>query len=190
MLHNFIKIAWRNLLRQKLYSFVKIGGFAVGIAACLIIGLFVRQELTYDVHYIDQDRIFRVLRASSFKGERSFNVHFPAPFAQAIINDFVDFEKVGRYNLTPFFGAVENEIRRIDADESTHEEGFIYMDQSLLDILQPRFVAGHPGRALTGANAIVISKRKASKFFPNEDPVGKTFILNNAFSTLPCVISG
>jgi putative ABC transport system permease protein len=179
MLENFVKIAWRNLLREKLFSVIKIGGFAIGIAACLIIGLFIWQELTYDSHYADQDKIFRVLRASTFKGERSYNVHFPAPFAQALVNDFADFEKAGRYNLTPFFGAVANEIRRTDADESIHEDGFIYMDQSLLDILRPQFVAGRPDEALTAANSIVITKRKASKFFSNEDPLGKTFILNN-----------
>ena len=179
MLESYFKIAWRNLLRQKMYSVIKIGGFAIGIAACLVIALFIQQELTYDRHYSDVDRLFRVVRASTFKGERSYNVHFPAPFAQALQQDFIDLEKVGRYNLTPFFGAGENEIRRTDAAESTHEEGFIYMDQSLLDIFQPDFISGRTDRALTSPNSIVITKSKAEKFFPNEDPLGKIFILNN-----------
>ena len=179
MLENYFKIAWRNLFRQKMYSMIKIGGFAIGIAACLVIALFIQQELTYDRHYNDADRLFRVVRASTFKGERSYNVHFPAPFAQALQQDFIDLEKVGRYNLTPFFGAGENEIRRTDAPESTHEEGFIYMDQSLLDIFQPDFISGRTDRALTSPNSIVITKSKAHKLFPNEDPLGKIFILNN-----------
>jgi putative ABC transport system permease protein len=179
MLENYFNIAWRNLLRQKMYSVIKIGGFAIGIAACLVIALFIQQELTYDRHYIDADRIFRVVRASTFKGERSYNVHFPAPFAQALQQDFIDLEKVGRYNLTPFFGAGENEIRRIDAPESTHEEGFMYMDQSLVDIFQPDFISGRADRALTSPNSMVITKSKADKFFPNEDPLGKILILNN-----------
>jgi putative ABC transport system permease protein len=179
MLENYLKIAWRNLLRQKMYSIIKIGGFAVGIAACMIIALYVQQELTYDQHYKDQDRIFRVVRANTFKGERSHNVHFPAPFAQALREDFMEFEKVGRFNFTPFFGAGENEIRRIDAQESTHEEGFVYMDQALLDIIQPDFISGSPTRALASPNTIVLTKSKAQKFFPYEDPLGKIFILNN-----------
>src|SRR5688572_14368221 len=179
MLENYLKIAWRNLRRQKMYSIIKIGGFAVGIAACMIIALYVQQELTYDQHYKDQDRIFRVVRANTFKGERSHNVHFPAPFAQALQEDFIEFEKVGRYNLTPFFGAGENEIRRIDHPESTHEEGFIYMDQALLDIMQPDFISGSPGQVLLSAHTILLTKSKAQKFFPHEDPLGKVFILNN-----------
>src|SRR5688572_29370443 len=176
MLENYFKIAWRNLLRQKMYSIIKIGGFAVGIAACMLIALYVQQELTYDQNYKDQGRIFRVVRASTFKGERSYNVHFPAPFAQSLREDFMEFEKVGRYNLTPFFGAGENEIRRIDEPESTHEVGFIYMDQALLDILEPDFISGSSVQALASPNTIVLTKSKAQKFFPYEDPLGKVFI--------------
>ena len=179
MLANYFKIAWRNLLRQKMYSLIKIGGFAIGIAACFLIALFVRQELTYDLHHKDNDRIFRLLRSSTFKGERSLGVHFPAPFAQALQQDFAELEKVGRYSLVPFFGAGENEIRRVDELESTHEEGFIYMDQSMLDILQPPFLAGRPDQVLAQPNTIVITQSKAQKFFHGEDPLGKVFILNN-----------
>ena len=91
----------------------------------------------------------------------------------------MELEKVGRYNLTPFFGAGENEIRRIDEPESTHEVGFVYMDQALLDIIQPDFISGRTGQALTSPNTIVLTKSKAHKFFPNEDALGKVFILNN-----------
>ncbi len=179
MLANYLKIAWRNLLRQKMYSIIKVGGFAMGIASCMLIALYIRQELSYDLHYKDQDRIFRVVRTSTFKGERSQNVYFPAPFAQALQDDFIEFEKVGRYNYTPFFGAGENEIRRIDQEESTHEEGFIYMDQALLSIIQPDFISGSPSQALASPNTIVLTKNKAQKFFPHEDPLDKLFILNN-----------
>jgi putative ABC transport system permease protein len=179
MLASYFKIAWRNLLRQKMYSIVKIGGFAIGIAACMLIALYVQQELTYDRHFKDQDRLFRVVRQSTFKGERSQNVYFPAPFAQSLQEDFTEFEHVGRFNFTPFFGAGENEIRRIDAPESTHEEGFVYMDQALLEILQPDFISGSPNQALVSPNTIVLTKSKAQKFFPHEDPLGKVFILNN-----------
>lgn len=179
MLQNYLKIAWRSLLRQKLYSIIKIGGFAIGIAACMLIALYVQQELSYDRHYKDKDRIFRVVRASTFKGQHSINVHFPAPFARAMQEDFMEFERVGRYNAVPFFGAVENEIRRIDQPESTYESGFIYMDQEMLDILQPDFIAGSPGQALVTPNTIVITKSKAQKYFPHEDPLGKVFMLND-----------
>ena len=179
MFENYFKIAWRNLVKQKMYSLIKVGGFAIGIAACLLIALFIRQELSYDMHYPKRDRIFRILRTSTFNGETSKGVHFPAPFASALQEDFMELEKVGRYNQVEFFGAGENELRRADQIESAYEERFIFMDQSLLEIFQLPFISGNPKRALAEPNSILITKNKADKYFPHEDPLGKILILNN-----------
>ena len=179
MFENYFKIGWRNLIHQKTYSAIKIGGFAVGIAACLLIACFIRQELLYDRQYPDGDRIYRVLRVGNLRGETSTGVHFPAPFSDALRTDYPDFEEVGRYSQTEFFGAGSNEIRRADQLESTHEEGFIFMDQSLLNIFQYPFIYGNSKLALKEPNTMVITKSKADKYFPHEDPIGKIFIINN-----------
>jgi len=179
MVENFIKIAWRNLIRQRIYSIIKIGGLSIAIAACLLIIFFIRQELSYDKHYPDGDRIYRIVRTTTFKGERSKNVHFPAPFAAALQEDFADIEKVGRSNQTTFFGAGENELRRGDQMESTHEGGFIYLDQSLLEILQVSFISGNAKHALTNPKSILLTQSKAKKYFAGEDPIGKQLVLNN-----------
>jgi putative ABC transport system permease protein len=176
MFENYFKIGWRNLSKQKMYSSIKIGGFAIGIAACLLIALFIRQELSYDIHYANGDRIYRVVRVD---GENSKGVHFPPPFANALQEDFPELEKAGRYSLTRSFGAGANEIKRSDQIESTHEEGFIFMDQSLLEIFQLPFIYGSPKHALSDPNTMVITKRIADKYFSNEDPIGKMFILNS-----------
>jgi putative ABC transport system permease protein len=179
MFQNYFKIGWRNLIKQKMFSLIKIGGFAVGIAACLLIALFINQELSYDMHYANKDRIYRIVRVDNFRGESSKGVHFPAPFAKALNEDYPDFEKIGRYNQVEFFGAGSNEIRRSDQMESAHEESFIFMDQSLLEIFNFHFVQGSPKHALVEPNTMVITKRMADKYFPAEDPLGKVFILNN-----------
>src|SRR5258708_29786201 len=69
MFENYFKIGWRNLTKQKMYSSIKIGGFALGIAACFLIALFIRDELNYDTHYPDVDRIFRIY--ASFTNEET-----------------------------------------------------------------------------------------------------------------------
>ncbi len=178
MFLSFAIIAWRNLIRQKMYSFIKLGGFAVGIAACLLITFYIAQELNYD-RYRDGDRIFRVLRIAKFRGEYGTGVHFPLPFAAAIRDAFPEFEKVGAYSMTDFFGAGENEVRPIDQAESVHEGGFVFMDQGLVDILEIRFLQGNPRLALTDPYTMVITESKAKEFFPGESPLGKVFILNN-----------
>jgi putative ABC transport system permease protein len=186
MLNNYIKIAWRNLSRQKIYSSIKIGGFALGIAACLLIALFINDELGYDRHFTDEDRIYRVALVDKEFGKA---VWLQAPFSNVLKEDFPEVEQVGRLNRSEIFGAGSNEIRRSDKNMNTYEEGFAYVDQSLLDLLNPPMVYGNRARALDEPNTVVISKRMADKYFPNEDPVGKTFIINNTV-TKPYRIGG
>jgi putative ABC transport system permease protein len=179
MLQNYFRIGWRNLLKQKMYSSIKIGGFALGIAACLLIALFIKDELSYDLHYSDGDRIYRVVIAYDFKGEKGKDVWFQAPFAKALKDDYPEIEKVGRYNSSELFGAGSNQIRRADEVENTFEEGFIYADQELLEILQVRMVYGNLKHCLDKPHTIVITKSKADKYFPGENPVGKLMVRNN-----------
>jgi putative ABC transport system permease protein len=180
MIKNYFKIAWRNLLKQKTYSVIKISGFALGIAACLLIGIFIRNEISYDKNIPDADRIYRLEFSFTMNGETKKSVYFPAPLAKVLTDDFPEVEQTGRYMPTPFFqGAGSNLVRPEDMVQNTYEEGFTYIDQSLVNILQIPFVYGDPRHALDEPNTIVLSKSKADKYFPNENPVGKTLILNN-----------
>ncbi len=179
MFENYLKVAWRLLVRQKMYSAIKIGGFALGIAACLLIALFIRDELSYDRHYPETDRIFRMVIEYNDRGETEKSVWFQAPFAGALKAEFPQVEKAGRYNASELFGAGSNEVRRADRQENAHEERVTYADQELLDVLGIRMVYGDARRALDAPNTVVISRRKADTYFPGENPVGKLLILNN-----------
>ncbi len=189
MLQNYFKIAWRLLLRQKMYSAIKIGGFALGIAACLLIALFIRDELSYDRHYPEADRIYRVVTEYNHNGEWSKGVWYQAPFAKALEDEFPQIEKAGRYNANALFGAGSNQVRRADRQENAHEEAVTFFDQELLDIFGIQMVYGEAKHALDAPNTVVISKRKADKYFPGENPVGKLLIFNNRTEN-PYRISG
>ncbi|KAA2239613.1 FtsX-like permease family protein [Chitinophaga agrisoli] len=160
-----------------MYSFIKIGGFALGIAACLLIALYTRHELSYDLNYPKAARIYRAIIDWGSPDTRS--TYLPAPFADALKKDFPEVEQAGRFSDSQLFGAGNAQVRRSDKEENTYEEGIILADQELLDILQVRFIYGSPAHALDRPNTIVITKRKADKYFPNENPVGKTLILND-----------
>ncbi|MDO1445289.1 ABC transporter permease [Rhodocytophaga aerolata] len=189
MFTSYFTIAWRNLSKHKLYSAIKIGGFALGIAACLLIMLFIRDELSYDQHYPNKDRIYRVVGLFNDNGEIERDVWFPAPLAGVLKQDYPEVELTGRINPSELFGAGSNQIRRADVQENSYEEGFTYADQSLLDILQVPMVYGERKHALDKPNTIVLSKSKADKYFPNENPVGKLMILNNDEKT-PLTVGG
>jgi putative ABC transport system permease protein len=177
MFQNYVKIAWRNLTKQPLYSAIKIGGFALGIAACFLIALYILDELSFDKHY--PDRVYRVVGVYNFNDKFEKSVWFQAPFARALKEDYPEIEKSGRYNSSELFGAGNKEIRPADGIDNTYEEGFVYVDQELLDIFHLPLRYGNPSHALDQPNTIVITKRKADKYFPNEDPVGKAFIIDN-----------
>jgi len=179
MLKNYFKIGWRSLVKQRMYSAIKIGGFALGIAACLLITLYIKDELSYDRHYPDGDRIYRVGVGYVYSGEVGKDAWFQAPFANALKEDYPEIEKVGRYNSSELFGAGANAIRRADQAENTYEEKFVYVDQELLQIMGVPMVYGNLAHCLDEPNTIVITKRKADKYFPNENPVGKLMIVNN-----------
>jgi putative ABC transport system permease protein len=180
MLKNYFKIAIRQLRKQKMYSAVKIGGFALSIAACLLIALFIRDELSYDKSYPDANRIYRITGEYDNNGKTETGADWPPPMAKALKADFPEVEKSGR--LMPhqlFYGAGSNEIRSVDKTVNNFEDKFSYADQDMLDILQTPMVYGDRAHALAQPNTMVISKRKADKYFPNQNPVGKLMILND-----------
>ncbi len=187
MLQNYFKTSWRNLVKHKMYSSVKIGGFAVGIAACLLIALFIKDELLYDKHYSPQ--IYRVLGVITDEGALKKGVAFPAPMAAALKDDFAEIEAAGRYNNSELFGAGNNEVRPDGVEDNAYDEGFVYFDQELLDMLELKFIYGNPKTALSQPGAMVITQRKADKYFPNTDPVGKLLIVNNQ-TAQPYTVTG
>lgn len=180
MIRNYLKIAIRQLRKQKLYAAIKIGGFALGIAACLLIALYIRNETSYDRSYPDVDRIYRVIGYYNNDGKLSKGTDFPAPMGKALKADFPEVEISGRLMPNSLFNhAGSNEVRGADKIQNTYEDGFTYADQEMLDILKLPMVYGKRENALTQPLTMVISKRKADKYFPGEDPVGKVMFLND-----------
>jgi putative ABC transport system permease protein len=179
MLRNYLKLAWRHLVKQKMYSFVKIGGFAIGIAACLLIALFIKDELSYDRDIPFKDRTYRVISDEIYQGERELYIWQQAGVAKVIKEDYPEVEKAGRFLNSELFGAGPNQIRRADKQQNVYEERFVYMDQDLIDIWGLKMLEGDQLHALDESNSLVITKSKAAKFFPGESAIGKIMIINN-----------
>jgi len=180
MFKNYFKIAIRQLKQQKMYSAIKIGGFALSIAACLLISLFIRDELSYDRDYPHADRIYRLLHEFDNNGKMGMGSDFPAPLAATLKTDFPEVEKSGRLMNGPlFYGAGSNLVKKGDGGQDIYEEGFAYADQELLDIFGTHMIFGDRKHALDQPNTLVITKRKADKYFPGENPIGKVIYLND-----------
>jgi putative ABC transport system permease protein len=180
MLKNYFKIAFRQLKKHKMYSAIKIGGFALGISACLLIALFIRDELSYDKNYVHGDRIYRLLHEYDDNGKARLSWANQAPIAVTLKKDFPEVEKAARMLDFPLFkGAGSNHVKKADGTQSIYEQGFAYADHDLLDILDVHMVYGDRAHALLQPNTLVLTRRKAEKYFPGENPVGKLLRLNN-----------
>ena len=180
MIKNYLKIAIRQLRKQKMYAAIKIGGFALSIAACFLIGLYIRDELSYDKSYPDADRIYRVVGYYNTEGKIEKGVDWPAPMGKTLKSDFPEVEISGRLMPNSLFEkAGSNEVRRADQVQNTYEQGFTYADQEMLDILQLPMVYGKRELALKEPLTMVISRRIADKYYPNQNPVGQVMYLNN-----------
>jgi putative ABC transport system permease protein len=178
MYKNYFTIAWRNMSLQKMYTFIKIGGFALGLATCIVIALFIRHELSYDKRYNDADNIFRLYSDQTGPDGGKW-VSMPPLVSSLIKESFPEVTSAGRLIAHNWFNAGSNLVRRDDEIENTYEEGFAYADNELLDILEIPMVYGNRLTALKEPNSIIISKEKADKYFPGQDPTGKTIVLNN-----------
>lgn len=191
MIKNYLKIALRQMRKQKMYTAIKIGGLALGIATCLLIALYIRNELSYDARIPNVDRMYRVIALYQRKDATvGKGTSFAPPFASALKAEFPQVELAGRVMPHALFsGAGSNEVLTEGRQDNTYEEGFSYADGSLLEMFSIPMVYGDRVHALDGIRSMVLSRSKAEKYFPHENPVGKLFYLNND-KARPWVIGG
>lgn len=178
MYKHYLKISWRSLVRSKVFSSIKIGGFAIGIAACILISLYIINETSYDKHYADGDRIYRVANNYQSLDGSGMWVNLHGPLKPVLEENFPEIELVSRVVLWKWGNAGENHIRSVKSQNNIYEEGFFYADPELLEILEMPMVFGGTD-ALTAPNSMVITQSKAAKYFPNENPVGMQMVLND-----------
>src|SRR5579864_6626124 len=133
MIKNYLKIAVRQLRKQKMYAAIKIGGFALGIAACILIGLYIRNELSYDRSYQDANRIYRLVGVFNDNGTVEKGTDWPAPMGKVLKADFPEVESSGRLMPNSLMGAGSAEVKRADQEVNTYEDGITYADQQMLD---------------------------------------------------------
>lgn len=172
MLRNFIVIALRNLLNQKGYSVVKIAGLAFGIAASLIIFLYVLEDLSYNKHNSNYDRIVRLLTIDSAEGVSSKVVGVTQPMlgpaAKEELPEVVESVRItggGRYDLS--YG-----------EKSLKCENAIRVDPSFFSVFDVTVIDGPPSGMLDDPGSIAITQSLAKKIFGNENALGKTLKLN------------
>ncbi len=172
MLKNHITIALRNLLKNKIYSSINLAGLAIGIACCILILLFVNDELSYDKFHDNYKNIYRAYLDARIGDNEHIAALSPAPMAEALIRDFPQVEASVKFNA---WGAP---VLRYE-DKVFSEERFFNTDPTIFDIFTFQFISGDPQNALSQPNTVVITDKIAEKYFGNEDPIGKSINYEN-----------
>jgi putative ABC transport system permease protein len=172
MFRNYIKIALRNFIKHKGFSFINVFGLAVGIACCLMIVLYVLDEVSFDRYHEKADRIYRVgLRA--FVNNNAFDgVVTCSPMAQTLVREFPEVEAATRIRNFGF------PVFRYE-DKVYSEERVFWVDQEFFDVFTVSFLNGDSRTALAEPLRIVLTRSMALKYFGDEDPLGKHLIADN-----------
>lgn len=177
MIRNYLTIAWRNLRKQRGYSFINIAGLAIGIAACLTIVLFIIDELGYDAYNLQAKRIYRLNHEIKFNGNHSRMTYSPAPFAHAMQQDYPEIEATVRFRN---YGSYL--IKTADGNENIKEKNIVWTDSTFFKIFSAKILAGDPATALKEPGSIAITKTMADKYFPNKDALGQQLIVDNKYN--------
>ncbi|MCO4291834.1 ABC transporter permease [Solitalea sp. MAHUQ-68] len=179
MLRNYIKIAWRGFKKNKTFTFINVFGLATGLTSCLLIALYLNNELSYDKHYKNADRIYQLNTVFVKDGKESASATAAAPMAKTmqevfpeieqttrLLQTFVDDKTLFQYNdrgtLKPFY----------------EDHGFL-ADSTFFDVFTYQFKEGNPLKALSEPNSLVISEEIAKKIFGNESALDKVIHVNS-----------
>jgi len=167
MFKNYLKIALRNFLKHKGFSFINIFGLAFGVACCLMIVLFVLDEISFDRYHEKADQIYRV-GLKAYVNNNAFNgVVTCAPMAQTLVREYPEVTAATRIRNFGF------PVFRYE-DKVFSEEQVFWVDQAFFDVFTVSFIKGDMKTALAEPNTIVLTRSMALKYFGDEDPIGKS----------------
>jgi ABC-type antimicrobial peptide transport system permease subunit len=178
MFKNYLIIAWRNILKHKVFSFINVIGLTIGLSASFIIGLMIYYDCTFDDFHKDGERIYRVVSNFTSPEGKFYNSGVTVALEDAIRED-ANFETVsGFYIERP--SKVENKDENITVRWPKH---VVFTDEDYFDTFQYNFLAGNKTGALTSPNSVILTKKRAARYFPKALPheiIGKTLVYNDS----------
>jgi len=171
MFSNYFRIAWRNLMRGKTYSAINITGLAIGMAAAILIFLWIYNERSYDEFHKNKDRIYEVWNRVPFNGKISCGNAVSAPLARVLEKDLPEVERAVRVNYNSKFLFTVGDKKMIKSGKM--------VDTGFLQMFTFPMLKGDPSTALNDMHSIVLTAAAAKSLFGDEDPMGKTVKIEN-----------
>jgi putative ABC transport system permease protein len=192
MFKNYIKIAYRNLKRNKAFSFINILGLAVGLATCILMITYIFSELGYDTHNKNADRIYRIAYKADKKttpNEKSWAAT-AAPIAWGLKTDIPEVEQATRLLKFPSLDKMLLKYEHGGDNKFFYEANGYYVDSTFFQVFTYDFIYGNALTSLNEPNSMVISKEIAQKMFGNENPVNKSVIIGLPYGNFNYTVKG
>ena len=177
MFKNYLKIAVRSLLKQRVYTTINVLGLAVSITACLLIGLYVKHELSYDSYFPDADRIFKIALERKYPNHATFFSAIPHSYAPTMQRDFEEVENTLQL-LGPAMDVVMNYKVGPTEVKSFEEDYVLFADTSFFSFFDLVILKGDKKTCLIVPKQILLSASMANNIFGQEDPIGKVIYGN------------
>lgn len=169
MLKNYLKIAYRNLKKDKGYTFINLSGLSLGIGICLIIAIFIQFHLGFDQFHTNSENIYRVVKQDIQSDQNRGNMQ--GPLAQALVDDIPEIKSAVRFRSeTEKLVTIDNEI--------FYQDGLLMTDPQMFEVFDFDVLRGNKDRLLEDENSIVLSQQTAEKFFGSANPIGQEVILD------------
>lgn len=185
MLSNYFIIAFRNLVKNKTFSFINVVGLAVGTLCCLYIMLYVSDQYSYDKHHTDSGSIYRITSTLKLPGDYHVNASVSPPTAPAMKRDFAEVTQFTR--VIPSLG-IKQYLLKYD-EKSWYENKIVFVDSTFFDVFSYHFIRGNTN-ALTEPFSVVLNKPLADKIFGTVDPVGKKITLEYVYGKNDYTVQG
>jgi putative ABC transport system permease protein len=173
MFKNYLKIAWRNLWNNKGYSFINIGGLALGMAVTLIIGLWVQDELSYNNYFPNKEKIAQIFQSQTFNGNTGTGPAIPRPLEKALRDGYKD-------NFKHLIMASWTNDSYLKYGEKSLSRPGNYMQRAAPELFNLNVIKGEKD-GLRELNSIMLSASTATALFGNDDPIGKVVMVSNEF---------
>ncbi|MBS1979108.1 MAG: ABC transporter permease [Bacteroidetes bacterium] len=176
MIKNFFNVALRNLRKQGFYSLINIAGLAVGVAACLVIVLFINDELNYDRFNANGDRIYRLNEEIKFGGNHIHMTYTAAPVPHTMMLEYPEIEATVRFRSQGSYL-----VKTAEGADNIKEPRVIWTDSTFFRIFSVKVLEGNPDKALSDPASVAISESTAKKYFPGRSALGQSLILDNKY---------
>jgi putative ABC transport system permease protein len=180
MIKNYLKVAWRNLVKNKVFSFINIFGLSVGLTCCMLITVYIYNEVSYDKYHKNIDRLYQLATTFVKDGKEDKTPNTPAPMAAAMKQEFPEISETAR--IMALFAEDKTLLQSRDGSDvqkSFYETKGFMADPSFFKLFTYHFIEGNAATALNNPNSIVLCEEIARKFFGDQSALNKVIHVNS-----------